>query len=73
MNKGYAFFEYFDDRATEKAIRALNQLEIKDKRLKVQRACEGLQKSVNIQMHKAVPDDKQLPIRQHCTTASRVV
>jgi len=24
-------------------------------------------------MHKAVPDDKQLPIRQHCTTASRVV
>ena len=42
MNKGYAFFEYYDDRASEKAIKALNQLEIKDKRLKVQRACEGL-------------------------------
>ena len=42
MNKGYAFFEYQDDRASEKAIKALNQLEIKDKRLKVQRASEGL-------------------------------
>ena len=63
MNKGYAFFEYYDERASDKAIRALNQLEIKDKRLKVQRASEGLQKNVNIQMHKAVPDDKQLPTR----------
>lgn len=35
INKGYAFFEYVDDRAIEKAIRHLNQLEIKDKRLKV--------------------------------------
>ena len=48
MNKGYAFFEYYDDRASDKAIKALNQLEIKDKRLKVQRASEGLQKNANI-------------------------
>lgn len=35
MNKGYAFFEYQDERAIDKAIRTLNQMEIKDKRLKV--------------------------------------
>ena len=63
MNKGYAFFEYHDERASDKAIKALNQFEIKDKRLKVQRASEGLQKNVNIQMHKAVPDEKQLAVR----------
>lgn len=35
LNKGYAFFEYSDDRSTDKAIKALNGLEFKDKRLKV--------------------------------------
>ena len=35
MNKGYAFFEYADERAAEKAIKALNNLEIMDKKLKV--------------------------------------
>lgn len=35
LNKGYAFFEYTDDRSTDKAIKALNGLEFKDKRLKV--------------------------------------
>lgn len=35
LNKGYAFFEYCDDRSTDKAIKALNGLEFKDKRLKV--------------------------------------
>jgi RNA recognition motif-containing protein len=58
INKGYAFFEYQDERAIDKAIKALNQLEIKDKRLKVQRAAEGLQKNAAITMHRAVPDDK---------------
>jgi RNA recognition motif-containing protein len=38
LNKGYAFFEYSDDRSTDKAIKALNGLEFKDKRLKVQKA-----------------------------------
>jgi splicing factor U2AF 65 kDa subunit len=38
LNKGYAFFEYCDDRSTDKAIKALNGLEFKDKRLKVQKA-----------------------------------
>ena len=35
LNKGYAFFEYADERAAEKAIKALNNLEIMDKKLKV--------------------------------------
>jgi len=35
LNKGYAFFEYSDDRSTDKAIKALNGLEFKDKKLKV--------------------------------------
>ena len=35
LNKGYAFFEYVDERAAEKAIKALNNLDIMDKRLKV--------------------------------------
>ena len=34
-NKGFCFFEYEDERAAEKAIKALNNLEIADKRLKV--------------------------------------
>jgi len=41
MNKGYAFFEYADERAAEKAIKALNNVEIMDKKLKVQKASAG--------------------------------
>jgi RNA recognition motif-containing protein len=48
VNKGYAFFEYQDERAIDKAIKGLNQLEIKDKRLKVQMASEGTQKQASI-------------------------
>ena len=35
QNKGYAFFEFQDVRAAEKAIKGLNNLEIMDKKLKV--------------------------------------
>ena len=35
INRGYAFFEYVDERAIDKAISGLNQVEFKDKRLKV--------------------------------------
>lgn len=35
LNKGYSFFEYVDDRSIEKAIKALNGLDFKDKKLKV--------------------------------------
>ena len=35
QNKGFAFFEYINEKATDKAITGLNNLEIHDKRLKV--------------------------------------
>lgn len=38
LNKGYAFFEYVDERAVDKAIKGLNNLDFRDKKLKVQRA-----------------------------------
>jgi len=38
VNKGYAFFEYVDERSIDKAIKALNGLDFKEKKLKVQRA-----------------------------------
>lgn len=34
LNKGYAFFEFVDDRSTDKSIKALNGLEFREKRLK---------------------------------------
>ena len=42
LNKGYAFFEFQDERAAEKAIKGLNNLEIMDKKLKVQYAASGV-------------------------------
>jgi splicing factor U2AF subunit len=38
LNKGYSFFEYCDERAAEKCIKALNNMEFKDKKLRVQKA-----------------------------------
>lgn len=35
LNKGYVFFEYMDTRATERALKHLNNMEFKDKRLRV--------------------------------------
>ena len=73
LNKGYAFFEYADERAAEKAIKALNNLEIMEKKLKVQKASTGSKQANQITMHKNVPDDKRLEIPTHCNTPSRVV
>lgn len=41
LNRGFCFFEYVDSRATEKAIKGLNNLEFKDKKLKVQKKSQG--------------------------------
>ena len=60
QNKGYAFFEFQDVRAAEKAIKGLNNLEIMDKKLKVQPASQGGDKNKQITMHKNVPDEKRL-------------
>jgi len=73
LNKGYAFFEYADERAAEKAIKALNNLEIMDKKLKVQKASAGSKQANQITMHKNVPDDKRLDIPKYCQNPSNVV
>lgn len=66
MNKGYAFFEYADERAAEKAIKALNNFEIMDKKLKVQKASAGSKQANQITMHKNVPDEKRLDLPKYC-------
>lgn len=76
LNKGYAFFEYQDDRATDKAIKALNGLEFMEKRLKVQRANLSAKPQTlaqQIALFKNVPDDKRMPIPLFAMTPSRVV
>ena len=40
-NRGFCFFEYVDLRATDKAIKGLNNMEFKEKKLKVQRKSQG--------------------------------
>jgi RNA recognition motif-containing protein len=40
-NKGYAFFEYYDVKCAERAIKLLNEFEFGDKKLKVQKAAVG--------------------------------
>lgn len=73
FNKGYAFFEYADERAAEKAIKALNNLEIMDKKLKVQKASTGSKQANQITMHKNVPDDKKLSVPEFCARPSLVI
>ena len=78
LNKGYSFFEYADDRSTDKAIKALNGLEFKDKKLKVQRANTNAKPQTmtlaqQIALYKNVPDDKRMPIPLFAMTPSRVV
>lgn len=41
QSRGFCFFEFWDPRITDKAIEQLNQLEIGDRRIKVQRATQG--------------------------------
>jgi splicing factor U2AF subunit len=40
-SRGFCFFEYWDAKITDKAIEQLNQIEIGDKKIKVQRAVQG--------------------------------
>ena len=47
-SRGFCFFEYWDGKITDKAIEQLNQIEIGDKKIKVQRAAQG--KTGNVPM-----------------------
>jgi RNA recognition motif-containing protein len=53
-----------DERAAEKAIKSLNGLEIKDKRLKVQRAAQGQKQVQLLTAFKNVPDSKKLSVNE---------
>ena len=82
-HKGFAFFEYVDEKVTDKAVKALNGLEFGDKKLKVQRATLG-PKPQHAPKAKAsspaiigflnnVPSEKRIPIPGFSMTPSRVV
>ncbi len=45
-SKGYCFFEYVDPKVTDKAIKGLNNMEVGDRKLKVQRASAGANKNI---------------------------
>jgi splicing factor U2AF subunit len=47
LNKGFAFFEYSNEKDMEKAIKALDGFEIMDKKLKVQKAAVGAKAPAN--------------------------
>ena len=75
-NKGFCFFEYIDDKVTDKAIKSLNNFEIGDRKLKVQKASLG-QKNMSHQplvgYQKYVPKDMQFSFPLFTMTPSRVV
>jgi splicing factor U2AF subunit len=55
LNRGFCFFEYADEKVTEKAIKGLNILDMGDKRLKVQRATVNAKSFSILQQLKANP------------------
>ncbi len=83
-HKGFAFFEYVDEKVTDKAVKALNGLEFGDKKLKVQRAAFGpkvgaskpkaaAQNAGPVGFLNNVPSEKRIPIPGFAMTPSRVV
>jgi splicing factor U2AF subunit len=55
LNRGFCFFEYNDEKVTEKAIKGLNILDMGDRRLKVQRATVNAKSFSIVQQLKANP------------------
>ncbi len=88
-HKGFAFFEYVEEKVTDRAIKALNGLEFGDKKLKVQRSSIGQKPQhqqkqataagtipsgpVNTGFLNNVPADKKIPIPAFSMTPSRVI
>ena len=77
-NKGFCFFEYADPRATDKAIKGLNNMEFRDKKLKVQLKSLGQKQQIGgengIQsMQQAVEEEQRLVVPPFCTLPSRCV
>jgi len=59
LNRGFCFFEYEDVKVTDRAIRGLNNLEMGDKKLKVQKA------TVNTKSFSIVQQLKSNPIQMN--------
>lgn len=79
LNKGFAFFEYTNEKDTEKAIKALDGFEIMDKKLKVQRASIGAKAPAVNKMpttmgfQNYVDPKERIKIPLYALTPSRVV
>ena len=80
LNKGFAFFEYTNEKDMEKAIKALDGFEILDKKLRVQKADVGAKPTVKtnqptvgmvIQAHLKPEERVRIPL--YALTPSRVV
>lgn len=76
QSRGYCFFEYVDPRATEKAIKHLNNMEFKEKRLKIHRKAQGeklnFQSQVN-NMHQSVSEEERINLPLFAMNPSRCV
>ena len=77
-NKGFAFFEYFDEKSVEKAIHELNGFEIGDKKLKVQKANSNLRNQpslahMSMHFYTYVPTDKKMTPSYFVLQPSKVV
>ena len=55
LNRGFCFFEYEDVKVTDRAIRGLNNLEMGDKKLKVQKATVNTKSFSIVQQLKSNP------------------
>lgn len=72
VSKGYCFFEYVDVKVTDKAIKGLNMLEIGDKKLKVQRASTGANKSLTIAQTTKQPSNSVFIIHLKLSNSSLI-
>ncbi len=79
MNRGFAFFEYSNDKDAEKAIKGLDGFEIMGKKLKIQKASLGakppaVQKaSATVGFKNYIEPSQRVKIPLYALTPSRVV
>eukprot|EP01015_Nassula_variabilis_P018045 TRINITY_DN2911_c0_g1_i4.p3 TRINITY_DN2911_c0_g1~~TRINITY_DN2911_c0_g1_i4.p3 ORF type:complete len:167 (-),score=21.25 TRINITY_DN2911_c0_g1_i4:61-561(-) len=57
ISKGYCFFEYIDQKVTDKAVKGLDNLEIGDRRLKASRATPQANQVIEKQTRSAAPSN----------------
>lgn len=55
LNRGFCFFEYLDEKVTERALKGLNNIDMADRKLRVQRATINNKSFTILQQMKANP------------------